>query len=928
LNSSDFSEDRKTDGRRAVVIAITALLLVVFASSAIFGCRPGRKKNQQKRQMAKQQQATKKAEATGTSTLPSSGFFTIEQADGAWWFVRPDGGKFISIGMNHLEPVLLASEKHKKQHMKTYGDDLLGPGGWPRKDSAAAQKWVNESVDLLSSWGFNTLGVHNPVKQNKMPYVAIFRPAKIDGWAGLKRDYRDPFDAKTETFLNNAAQEWCAENAQDPLILGISLNDMPFWTTKGKIHPWVRTVMAGGEQSPGKWRWVEFLQGRYKNAKEAAAVYGVQGNDWNEFIDKKKWGKVPDPKRASLDSAGFLPQIVDEYYRLEVAAVRSCDPNHLIFGDKFEGRDLPEWLDPIIKKHFDLTLIQWYDTAEKQTARLEQIYQNTGKPILLGDSSFSHPHPALPRAKGVKVESIDAVGDAYYHYLETVMKMPFVLGWHYCGFMEGSPELKKYHVYFSIQSGLVRADGKPYEKVVARVAEANKQAAIWHGASPAEAQSISSAPVKTKVSSKPISGSRKGLADYMPVDTDRCKTTTTPKQDGSLTRVDENIYNFLYKSKMRVPTKNISWVVTDEGVVVIDTGNHRSAAAVKREIRKVTKAPIRYIIYTHHHGTQIGGTKALKGPQTEIIAHENLVEALDLEQALINNVKRLNSIQFDVPFHKGPSQKRIYPDITYKSEYKFTLGGTRFELYHVDGESDDYTIVFLPDTKVVFVADLIGFGAPMVASPMKIVRNEVRWKKSLEFILSLEPEVLVESVRRPLCVPETFREIAEIRIAYLDFLHQAVTTEINNGSKVEEAIEKIQLPDSLASNPLVQDKYGSLEFSIRGLYHRYQGWFDKNGTHLNPAPEKQVARAFVGDMGGPKKVLARALQMGKAGQPTLAAEYLDLLIAADQLAGSAHRAKAAALAGLARQTRHGIAANMYKRLAKMEMEAAKAAPSE
>ena len=32
-----------------------------------------------------------------------AGFYTIERQDGRWWFIRPDGARFWSIGMNHID---------------------------------------------------------------------------------------------------------------------------------------------------------------------------------------------------------------------------------------------------------------------------------------------------------------------------------------------------------------------------------------------------------------------------------------------------------------------------------------------------------------------------------------------------------------------------------------------------------------------------------------------------------------------------------------------------------------------------------------------------------------------------------------------------------------------------------------------------------
>jgi alkyl sulfatase BDS1-like metallo-beta-lactamase superfamily hydrolase len=402
--------------------------------------------------------------------------------------------------------------------------------------------------------------------------------------------------------------------------------------------------------------------------------------------------------------------------------------------------------------------------------------------------------------------------------------------------------------------------------------------------------------------------------------TERCKVQQQKRR--VLAQVDENVFVLNFKTgKQRVPQKNISWIETKEGVVVIDTGYGFSARKARSIIRKRTKKPVRFIIYTHHHGNHVGGTDALKGPKTKVIAHEDLPLEFDLAKELIDHHLRINSIQFNIDQKPIPTDfKIIYPDITYKSEYRFSLGGIDIELYHVVGEARDYTVIFLPAQRIVWVADLVGYGAPMVASPMKRVRDEVKWKQALELIKKLKPEVLVDSVHPPLCDRREIDALLDVRIDYLDFLHKAVFRELNQDSTLEEALANIRLPKRLASDLRVRDAYGSLEFNIRGLYHRYSGWFDRNGTHLKPAAKAHSAKHFIADLGGPERVIRKAKSLRVKGEHELALEYLDLLIAAPDHSQQAHQMKGEILHELSKKYKHAITSNMFQRLGKIEME--------
>ncbi|MDP8224564.1 MAG: alkyl sulfatase dimerization domain-containing protein [Candidatus Lernaella stagnicola] len=838
----------------------------------------------------------------GESRAPAQHTFTLVQRDGSWWFQTPSGKPFVSLGVNHLEPVLICSESNRDLFAARFGDDLIGPGGKPNLKGRAARAWVTDGMRQIRSWGFNTLGLHNPLPQTEMPYVAKFRPAPVNHITE-PREFLDPFAPDTAKKYNRHARCWCRKFQNDPHILGISFVDMPWWQTPAdRLHPWVDYLRQLPAGAPGKKRWLDALRKQYADAAQAAATYGVEDATWKALAHRREWPDLGRPSLAYRDSLAFLPEIADAWYGLQSAAIRACDTGHLIFGDKLiGGPGMPEWLDPILAKHVDVIYIQWYDFAENQLPRLRRLYERTGKPILLGDSSFSCPHEKLPDPKGTRVESPAAVGEAFYHYLQTVMAEPYVVGWHHCGYIEGSPDLKKFHRFYAQQSGFLRADGTPYTEIVDRVTAANHRAFAWHEA--ARAMALND-------------------PDEEPAAAPICDTEETELYD--LARIGERIFNVGHFKKLALttPKKNISWIETDAGVVVIDAGYRVTAKLAAKLIRETTDKPIRFLIYTHHHRTQVGGAPVLVEPGTQVIAHENLVAEFDLAVERAPFMRRLNSIQFDISERETDGLPQfVYPDITYRNSYYFELGGVRFELYHVEGEAADYTVVWLPAERVVFVADLLSMGTPMVASPMKRVRDEVKWRQALELVRDLRPRVLVDSSLSPLCDPAEIDEALGVYIGYLNALHRDVIEAMNRGDSLEETLRRATLAPHLRHSPWLRDRYGKHEFNVRGLYHRYSGWFDQNGSHLNSAPSKARAASFIEQMGGGENALAKARQL-RPSQPALALEYLDLLIAAGDHAQAAHGLKGEILLSFSEVYRHSIVANMYRRLGKNEREKA------
>src|SRR3990167_11196923 len=84
-------------------------------------------------------------------------------------------------------------------------------------------------------------------------------------------------------------------------------------------------------------------------------------------------------------------------------------------------------------------------------------------------------------------------------------------------------------------------------------------------------------------------------------------------------KLAEGVYGFIGKEG----AGNSGFVVTNEGVVVIDTqGPKDLALLLKKKIRETTDKPIIYLINTHYHGDHTFGNQYFKEAK-EIISHEN-----------------------------------------------------------------------------------------------------------------------------------------------------------------------------------------------------------------------------------------------------------------------------------------------------------------
>ena len=377
---------------------------------------------------------------------------------------------------------------------------------------------------------------------------------------------------------------------------------------------------------------------------------------------------------------------------------------------------------------------------------------------------------------------------------------------------------------------------------------------------------------------------------------------------------------------------NVTFVVTDKSLVVIDTTESTIAARrALEEIRKVSQLPVSTIIYTHFHGDHINGAKVFKTDATKIIAQREFVKELAKYNMLLPYNQRLNAIQFGMAL---PEDKRgarlatriesgyIPPDILFDDTYWFEEGGVRFELYHTLGETLDHLMVWMPGEQVLCPGDLFYQSYPMLASPMKPDRPVVGWAESLERMRQLHPAYLVGSHNYPLKGKEQIEATLANYAKAIRYVHDETVKLINQGKSLEEIRAAVRLPDELVKLPYLAPLYGRVEWGVSGIYKQYTGWYDFNPAHLNPGSAAALHRALVEASGGTAPLLKRTQQAMREGQPQLVLDLTDVILDVEPANTDAHRIRAEALEKLAAAAINGVERNVYLVAAQQHRKAA------
>lgn len=401
--------------------------------------------------------------ASSSVAQQATGYIHVERINGIWWFVNAEGEKFVSIGINHIEPHLWLAPYNKSATLKKYGADMVDANGRFNTDGDAAQKWIDAQVQTARQLGFNTFGKHThpsiapKLYQQQIYYIASLNTAPLAGWQQRRgRGPRpDVFSTDFRNFLEMRIKQVTAFHRDQRNLIGYLYTDVPSWimgraeqmerNDTTMIYPWINAILPLGESSPGKMKWLEHLASRYPNAESAANAWGMPisptyGISWEEMARQVDWTDPTDVSAAKKDMASFMPIIAKQWYAMHEEILRRHDPNHLILGDKNMVMWHYDFVLPAIKEHVDVVCVQAYGPWGKDKKLSDMIYQATGKPIFNGDGCFGYAGPNQQEwgVKGFRTgaKSVRDVASLYEGMLRGMMSTPYYIGWHHCGYLE------------------------------------------------------------------------------------------------------------------------------------------------------------------------------------------------------------------------------------------------------------------------------------------------------------------------------------------------------------------------------------------------------------------------------------------------------------------------------------------------------------
>jgi glyoxylase-like metal-dependent hydrolase (beta-lactamase superfamily II) len=230
----------------------------------------------------------------------------------------------------------------------------------------------------------------------------------------------------------------------------------------------------------------------------------------------------------------------------------------------------------------------------------------------------------------------------------------------------------------------------------------------------------------------------------------------------------DNVYIFRYQNHQSM------FIVTPAGVIVTDPisyGRPQAAKAYLDEIRKITQAPIKYLVYSHHHYDHIAGGKVFKDAGATVISHRRAKERL---------------VQLKAP-------DVVIPDQVVDGKRTIKLGGTTLDLIFTGrNHSDSSLVMLLPKEKVLFAVDFNSLGAV----PSRLAVNDsypIEWEASLKKTLALGWERMIPGHPGPNGRLGTRKDMEE-QIAFMIDLASEVKKASDAGKCFDPATKEVRMP--------------------------------------------------------------------------------------------------------------------------------------
>jgi glyoxylase-like metal-dependent hydrolase (beta-lactamase superfamily II)/rhodanese-related sulfurtransferase len=228
---------------------------------------------------------------------------------------------------------------------------------------------------------------------------------------------------------------------------------------------------------------------------------------------------------------------------------------------------------------------------------------------------------------------------------------------------------------------------------------------------------------------------------------------------------------------------NLSFIVTDEGVMVVNAGdNYLLAQALHHEIKQITDRPVKYVVLENAQGHAMLGSNYWRQQGATIIAQREAAEVIrERGQASLERMRRGRR-------DKSMLTEVVVPDRVFDDRMVIELGGKRIEILRLGpAHSPGDTQVWLPDEKLIIAGDL-AFHQRLL--PVFEHTDTAAWIETWAALEALEPEIVIPGHGEPTDMAEVTRYTRD----YLIYMRERIGELIEDGGDLQAAYQVDQSP--------------------------------------------------------------------------------------------------------------------------------------
>jgi glyoxylase-like metal-dependent hydrolase (beta-lactamase superfamily II) len=249
----------------------------------------------------------------------------------------------------------------------------------------------------------------------------------------------------------------------------------------------------------------------------------------------------------------------------------------------------------------------------------------------------------------------------------------------------------------------------------------------------------------------------------------------------AITQVSENVYSAI--GATAAPSRdnfghnnNLSFVITEGGVVVVNGGdNALLAAALHRAIKERTDKPVRYVINENGQGHAFLGNSYWSDLGVTILAQRQAIEEIKThgEASLSQMRERMGPLVSDA--------RVVVPDIAVDDRYVLELAGEPIELRRFGAaHSPGDLSVWLPEQRILIAGDIAFHERLLGIFPDSDVDA---WIDSFDVMADLDPVIVIPGHGHPTDI-ETLRYFTQ---GYLQFLRDEIEVILDDDGDLSDA---------------------------------------------------------------------------------------------------------------------------------------------